>query len=142
MKADNAFNGKIKVRYRDTDAQGHLYFANYLVFADEMVGEYMEELGYDTSDLSTAPVLIFTVNINCDYLGECLCGDTVRTLLQYERLGTSSAVVGFRLFNEASEEPLARGQITQVFVERETRKSCPIPGSLRQAILARHSELA
>ena len=32
------FSDVVKVRYSDTDAQGHLYFANYLVYADEVLG--------------------------------------------------------------------------------------------------------
>ena len=35
-----AYRGTIKVRFADTDANGHTFFANYLVFADEVLGEY------------------------------------------------------------------------------------------------------
>ena len=142
MDDSSAFTGRIKVRYRDTDALGHLYFANYLVFADEMTADYMEELGYSTNDLNEARLLIFTVNINCDYLGECKYGDTVRAVIRYERLGKSSAVLGFSLCNDSTDELLARGQITQVYVDRGTRKSCGLPSRLRDAITERHPDFA
>ena len=52
------------------DAQGHLYFANYMVYADEVLGAYMEQLGLGAMNPHTAPCLIFTVDIRCEYLSE------------------------------------------------------------------------
>jgi len=141
MTATLPFSDTVRVRYSDTDAQGHLYFANYMVFADEVAGHYMEELGYRALNPRTAPALIFTVNINCDYLEECGAGDLVQVSVGYERLGRSSAVLAFRLRNQVSGVELARGAITQVFTDPETRRSCAIPGSFRSAILARQPEL-
>ena len=60
------FSDIMKVRFSDTDAQGHLYFANYLVYADEVLGFYMEELGYLAMNAQQAPCFIFTVILNCD----------------------------------------------------------------------------
>ena len=40
-----SYRGTIKVRFADTDANGHAFFANYLVFADEVLGEYWGVLG-------------------------------------------------------------------------------------------------
>ena len=64
------FSEVVKVRYSDLDAQGHLYFAKYLVFGDEVLGAYMEHLGLNIMDPLSAPCLIFTVNIHCDYHNE------------------------------------------------------------------------
>jgi len=131
-----------KVRYRDTDVQGHLYFANYLVFADEAAGTYLSSLGFDWSDPAGTPCLVFTVNINIDYLDECRIEDTVRAEVGYSRLGNSSAQLDFALYNDACGTALARGHIRQVFVDRESRRATPIPAALRAAILARQPALA
>ena len=34
------FSGTIKVRFADTDANGHAFFGSYFVFADEVLGDY------------------------------------------------------------------------------------------------------
>ena len=34
MTSTLPFSDTVRVRYSDTDAQGHLYFANYLVYAE------------------------------------------------------------------------------------------------------------
>lgn len=136
------YSNVVKVRYRDTDAQGHLYFANYLVYADEVLGFYMEELGYSWTNPQDAPCFIFTVNLNCDYIDDVRVYDDVRVCVGYTRLGNSSADAGFELYNDANNTLLARGSITQVYVDRDTRRSTAIPASLRAAILARQPDLA
>lgn len=141
MASTLPYSDTVRVRYSDTDAQGHLYFANYMVFADEVAGHYMEELGYSAMNPRKAPALIFTVNINCDYLDECGAGDVIRVSVGYERLGRSSGVMAFALRNEATGAELARGSITQVFVDPVSRKSCAIPDSFRSAILSMQPEL-
>ena len=73
----NPYRGKIKVRFADTDANGHAFFGNYFVFADEVLGEYWRELGLDVADVVGPDVLTFTVNANMDFLGESLAGDTL-----------------------------------------------------------------
>ena len=47
----NPYRGQIKVRFADTDANGHAFFGNYFVFADEVLGEYWSELWLDVADV-------------------------------------------------------------------------------------------
>ena len=135
------FSDVMKVRFSDTDAQGHLYFANYLVFADEVLGFYMEALGYHGMNPQQAPCFIFTVNLNCDYIDEVKAFDDVRVCVGYTRLGNSSADAGFELYNEATDTLLARGSFTQVYVNKETRQSTPIPPEFRASIVRNQPEL-
>lgn len=136
-----AYSETMQVRFRDTDAQGHFYFANYLVFADEVSGNYLRELGYDWSDPAGVPCMMFTANISCDYLHECRMGDLVRVEVGYEHLGNSSARLGFHLFNENTSTALAKGSLTQVFIDHATRRPCAIPEPIRRAIGERQPNL-
>jgi acyl-CoA thioester hydrolase len=135
------FSDIVRVRFSDTDAQGHLYFANYLVYADEVAGFYMEELGFSAMNPQQAPCFIFTVNINCDYIDECKAYDTVRVFVGYGRLGNSSAELLFELYNEETGAALARGSLTQVYVDKHSRQPTGIPAEFRAAILARQPQL-
>jgi acyl-CoA thioester hydrolase len=131
------YSDTVRVRFSDTDAQGHLYFANYLVYADEVVGHYMEELGFSAMNPGQAPCFIFTVNLHCNYIDECRAFDVVRVWVGYSRLGNSSAEVSFELYNDTTGLQLARGSLTQVFADKQTRKAIPIPPSFRRAIETR-----
>ncbi|MFN2329665.1 MAG: acyl-CoA thioesterase [Chromatocurvus sp.] len=126
----------IKVRFRDTDAQGHLYFANYLVYVDEASGALMSSLGFNWVDPAQAPCFVFTANINCNYLHECRMDDIVRIDVGYQRLGNTSATLGFDMHEERGGTRLAQGTITQVFVDKTSRKSCAIPLTLRQHLVS------
>ena len=52
MNKELPFSQVMPVRFSDLDAQGHLYFANYLVYGDEVVSKYMEELGLNINAMS------------------------------------------------------------------------------------------
>lgn len=131
-----SFSETLTVRFRDTDAQGHMFFANYQVFADEVAGNYMKTLGFDWSDPASLPTYVFTANATCDYIHECLAGDQVRVDVAYERLGNTSATLGFTLTRVSDDQLLAKGSFAQVFVDPATRKPTPVPESVRAAVEA------
>jgi len=138
----NPYRGTIRVRFADTDANGHAFFGSYFVFADEILGEYWTELGWNPNDVANHEYLTFTVNANMDFLGESLPGDVLGVQVNCDKIGNSSLVVGFSMSNIRSGESIGRGSFTYVFVDRQTRKSCPIPDTFRSALLERHPELA
>ena len=137
MPSQLPFSESVKVRFSDLDAQGHLYFANYLIYGDEVLGTYMEALGLNIMDPLVAPCLIFTVNIHCDYVNEIGGNSEVEVAVGYSRLGRSSADAVFELYNGADGVLLAKGGLTQVFVDPKTRKSISIPEFYRANILQR-----
>ncbi|EED32290.1 putative thioesterase [gamma proteobacterium NOR5-3] len=127
----DTFQETLRVRFRDTDAQGHMFFANYLVFADEVAGNYMREFGFDWSNPEGLPCYVFTANASCDYLHECHAGDDVIVEVAYERIGNTSATLGFSLTRVSDSVALAKGSFAQVFVDRKTRKPTPVPEVVR-----------
>ena len=136
------YQGSAKIRFADTDANGHMYFGNYLVIADEVMSEYWAELGWDFNKLHEQPALTFTVNVNIDFMSECLGGDTVDVAVRFSRLGTKSLGVEFEMTNQRTGELAARGSMTSVFVDKETRKGIAIPAEFRQRIIQKQPELA
>ena len=46
----NPYRGTIKERFADTDAHGHAFW-QLLRLADEVLGEYWNELGLDVADV-------------------------------------------------------------------------------------------
>lgn len=136
------YSDTIKVRFRDLDAQGHLYFANYLVYADEVLGTYMEKLGLDIMDPLNTQCLIFTVNLQCEYLNEILGGSEVAVSVGYNRLGKSSADAIFEIYDADSGDLMSKGSFTQVFVDPKTRKSMLIPGFYRDGVLKNQPYIA
>lgn len=137
-----AYYGQVKVRFADTDANGHAYFGSYVVFADEVGSEYWVDLGWGFQTQEEQPALTFMVNSNIDYLSECLYGDWLDVGVRFSRLGNKSITMSFEMTNRRSGEVAARGDFVSAFVDKETRKSCPVPETFRAAVLARQPELA
>lgn len=137
-----AYSGSIKVRFADTDANGHAYFGSYAVLADEVIGEYWAELGWDFNEIHEQPTLTFMANCNIDFMSECLPADIVDVHVRFSRLGNSSIEVEFLMTNQRTGAEASRGTFTSVFVDKTTRKSCPIPDEFRASVLARQPELA
>jgi acyl-CoA thioesterase FadM len=50
-------------------------------------------------------------------------------------------VIGFSMRNLRTDETVGRGSFTYVFVDKATRKSCPMPADFKASVLARHPEL-
>jgi acyl-CoA thioester hydrolase len=46
------------------------------------------------------------------------------------------------MHNLRTEEVAGKGSFTYVFVDKATRKSCPMPSEFRASVLERHPELA
>ena len=65
------------VRFRDTDAQGHMYFANYLVFCDEAWGAYMRHIGMPYQEMIKLGIDTYYVNAQCEYAGSAVYEDEV-----------------------------------------------------------------
>ena len=135
------YRRNIRVRFSDTDANGHAYFGNYFVFADEVVGEYLAHLGWDPNEILSGDYLAFTVNAKMDFLGESMPGDTLEVEVKPERVGNSSVVIAFSMINLRTGEHTGQGSFTFVFVDRRTRKSRSMPEFFRVAIMKDQPEL-
>lgn len=124
---------KIHVRFRDTDAQGHVYFANYLTFCDEAWGAYMRHIGMPYQDLVKLGVDTYYVNTSCDYSGSAVYEDEVLVETHVTRMGRSSMTSEFTIRNDAGET-LAKASLTSVCVDPKTRETAPIPDELRRRV--------
>jgi len=60
----------------------------------------------------------------------------------FTRLGNSSCTLEFEMLNTTTNEIATRGSFVYVFVNKETRKSRPIPQQVRDAIIRVQPELA
>lgn len=126
-----------RVRYADTDAQGHVFFGNYYTYMDEAFMAYLEELGYPASKLTAMGLEIYYVESGCQHKGRTFFSDRLHVYLEISRMGSSSLTAIMRIVKAAEDggEEVALGTITGVFVDVESGKSTPIPADFREAVL-------
>ncbi len=123
-----------RVRYSDTDMQGHVNNLAYLAFAETgrttllftgAVGRALDEVPDSTFVLA---------RIEIDFLGETHWPAQVEIGTRVERLGRTSLGLGQGIFSGGQGKAVAR--CTMVLINRASRKPTPIEGSLRAALAA------
>ena len=73
----------------------------------------------------------------CDYLGEIGYDDELEAQVSVAKVGNSSYTLSFAFLKE--NQPVAKGSLTNVFIDSSTGKSAKIPESIRTE-LVKHLE--
>jgi acyl-CoA thioester hydrolase len=131
-RGDFAVLRELPTRWSDDDTYGHVNnVVHYLMFDTAVNGWLIEASGVDIRQL---PAIGVVVETSCQYFAELRFPEVVTAGLALEHLGTSSVVYRLALFGEVSDEPAAVGRFVHVYVDRETRRSVPVPDKIRAAL--------
>ena len=130
----------VRVRFADTDLQGHVFFGHYFTYCDEGFMAYLDEIGYSWEKLGTMGLELYYVESNCQFKGRAFFADTLNVNTRIAELGRSAMTAEMMISKNKSNEVVAIGQITAVMVSKQTGKSTAIPNQLRDAI-NRHKSL-
>jgi acyl-CoA thioester hydrolase len=124
----------LRVRYAETDMQGHVFFANYLIYFDEALTQYMRAIGCTYSDLLAAGADTFYIHSECDYSGRSFFEDVLNIHAHVGQIGNSSLTFEFAAIRAQTDEVVATGKIVAVCVDPRTKKKVRVPEVFRQAV--------
>ncbi|WP_331236202.1 acyl-CoA thioesterase [Natronorarus salvus] len=127
---DRTFSYEYPTRFRDIDAMGHVNNAVYATYLEQARADLFDEL-FD-ADLSAVPTVL--VHLSIDYERPIQLGETVRVELTIDSIGTSSLEMSYEVKTGARRA--ARAETVQVFIDRETEESAPIPDRYRTRLEA------
>jgi len=125
---DRTFSYEYPTRFRDIDAMGHVNNAVYATYLEQARADLFDDL-FD-ADLSAVPTVL--VHLSIDYERPILLGETVTVDLVLDSIGTSSLTTSYEV--KTGEGRAARAETVQVFIDRETGESAPIPDRYRQRL--------
>lgn len=128
-----AFEFAVPVRFADTDAQGHMYFANYLTFCDEALAGYMRHIGCPWQDLVADGVDLFYRKATCEYRGSATFEEVVRIEPAITRIGNSSVTSTYRM-RGGDGAVIAEAELVSVCIDPSTRRPVRVPDRLRDAV--------
>ena len=126
-----AFSAPLRVRYADTDAQGHVYFANYLTYADEGLAAWLRDLGLGSARLRELGVDFVFAEARARYRQRAFFEDLLEVRLAAEHLGNTSLVSAFEIVRPADDALLAEGELVQVCLKMPEREKTPLPDAVR-----------
>ena len=130
-----AFEYSIQVRFADTDAQGHVYFSNYLTYCDEALAAYMRHIGCPWQELVASGVDMFHRNATCDYRGSARFEEIVKIEAKISAIGNTSVTSQYTLRSAGAEGGLiAEAELVSVCVDVPTRAPTRVPDRLRDAV--------
>ena len=122
----------LTVRYADTDAQGHVFFANYLTYADEGLTGYLAAIGCSYSSLEEQGLDLVYAASRCTHRASARFGDVLQIHTAITRLGNTSVTSSVQVCR--ADLLLAEVELVSVMVSRSSLSPCPVPDTLRQAV--------
>ena len=124
----------IRVRFADTDQQGHVFFGNYFTFMDEAFMAYIDALGFSWAQLSAKGLGIYYVDSGCQFKGPAFFGEQLNVHAAIAELGNSSMTAKMTIVRASDGHVVASGYIKGVLGDTATEKSTRIPEALRTAV--------
>jgi acyl-CoA thioester hydrolase len=94
MKRDGWHSTDIRIRYKDTDRMGVVYYGNYLTFFEVGRSEYMRELGFPYSEMEGKGYSLVVTEADAKYHGNVGYDDiiTVKTaIIELKRISVRFA---------------------------------------------------
>lgn len=131
------FVTRLRVQWADVDVAGILYFAAYWRFAERAEMDMFADLGFPYNTVfDELDFWLPRVRIEAEYHAPALMDDWLRMRTHIEKVGASSVTWKTVVFNERTGEAGAEVRLTVACMDRETKKSRPLPERLRSALVA------
>lgn len=110
---------------------GHVNNSVYFTYFEVARTAYWQELHHDYS----YDVLDFVVaRAECDYVSPAMLREVVRVEVWLSKIGTTSFVLDYELFDEQSDRLIARGKTVQVMLDPKSGRPRPISPELRERL--------
>lgn len=107
---------EIRVRYQETDAQGHVHHANYLTWFELGRCEMLRAAGRGYEQLEAEGIILVVSEMNCKYYRPCRFGEAVR--LRTTVVKSKGARICHKYQISRAGELLAEGESTIACIDR------------------------
>jgi acyl-CoA thioester hydrolase len=119
-----------RVIYKDTDAEGVVYYANYLGFFERGRTELLEQKGYDLRKIKEERGVVFAItNVNCDYRSPARLYDELT--ITTEITETTPARIIFQQTVLRRREELVSARITACAIGLKDFRPVRLPSDMR-----------
>jgi len=123
----------VTVRFRDTDAMGHVNNAVYSSYLEEARIIYWQELT-GLKDFAKVDLILAHVDIN--YRSPAFVGETLVVHISLTRIGGSSFDFSYRVVEKSSNRIVVEATSTQCLYDYEKSRIKRIPAELKEKIAA------
>jgi acyl-CoA thioester hydrolase len=128
----STFNHRLRVRYNECDPQGVVFNAEYFVYFDVILTEFLRETIGPHGSTSRSGIDLVVAAVGARYLEAAGFDDQLDLKLEVARLGTTSLAT--RIVVKHGSRTVAEGEMRHVFVDPATGSKRPIPQAVRSAL--------
>lgn len=140
-RGEAAYVHRLRVRLRDTDAAGVVYFASQLDMAHAAYEAWLAAAGVDFAALVTGPsASLPVVHAEIDFTGPLRVGDEVSIAVHVERVGERSYTLAY-VYTRGDGVGVGRAKVVHAGLDRARGTSAPLPAEVR-AVLERARDRA
>ncbi len=122
----------VPTRWKDNDVYGHVNNVEYYSYFDTVINAWLIDEG--GLDIHRGDSIGVCVQSSCEFIASIGFPETIDAGLRVGKLGRSSVQYEIGLFRSQSDEAVASGNFTHVFVDRDGRRPIEIPGQIREAL--------
>jgi acyl-CoA thioester hydrolase len=124
-----------RVRWRDVDVMGVVYYGNYLRFVEAAETEFFRALGFSYGRLADEfGVWIARIHLECDYHAPAQLDDEIVCRAELRKVGRSSMTFTFPVARPDGIR-LVDASLVLAALDRTTLKPARIPSPLAAALL-------
>jgi acyl-CoA thioester hydrolase len=124
----------VRVRFNETDLQGHVNFGHYLFYFDVGVTDYLKTIGYSYQHMQADHVDMLYLESHARYLSSSYFNETLNIHTRIGHIGNSSMRFEFQALAANDGRAVAEGHIAVVMIEHGTRKKIRVPDRIREAV--------
>ena len=141
MKAETAWKNypastSFRVEYGETDAQGRVFYANYLNFFDRGRVAYWLRAGLSEEEIKRIEQDTVIAEIHCTYRAAASFYDAVSVHTRITHIGRSSLRMEFAVINDSTDGLMAEGYATLVHVDLVANRATPFAEELKAKMRA------
>jgi acyl-CoA thioester hydrolase len=125
-----------RIEYADTDAQGRVFYANFLRFFDRGRVAYWERVGLSAEEIRHLEQDLVIAEIHCTYRAPASFYDPVTVHTRLSHIGRSSLRMEFAVSHDSSAVLMAEGYATLVQVDLASNRALPVAEELKARMLA------
>ncbi len=133
----HAFQTEIRVIFRDLDPLEHVNNAVYFTYMEVARTEYYMQL---TGARNLGEIRFIIARASCDFRAPARFGDRLLIAVWVSEVGNSSFKLQYRLRQKKDGILVAEGETVQVAFDYETRKTIPIPETVKNLLLQERSK--
>jgi acyl-CoA thioester hydrolase len=128
------FSTTFKVRFVETDLQGHVFFGNYLIYCDEALMEYLKVLNFGWDEMRAQGYDWVYAESRVQYKGSAKFEEILRTHIRIAHIGNSSVKAELQIFRDGTDDLIALAELAFVVVDKQSRAPTRVPDFFREEV--------